>query len=87
MKKEIRNCLVCGNEFETRTEDQLYCSKECKQMADEERRRLRNIQRRRSPSRLDAFMKQVDEYNRKHGTHLSYGKYREKFGYHELEGK
>lgn len=79
MRKEIRSCVVCGNYFETRKSDQLYCSSECRKMADEERRRQRDRNKSMN-SNLDECVRRVMEYNKKNGTNLSYGQYMGKFG-------
>lgn len=68
-----KTCELCGKEFFATTPQAKYCSEEC-------RRVRRNSWRERKPKpptrkSLDALLKEIDEYNATHGTHLTYGKY------------
>jgi hypothetical protein len=66
---------VCGKEFVSTNPKAKMCSDECR-----EKRKNEIKAGRRSKSKkktLDELLTEIDEYNRTHGTHLTYGKYQE----------
>lgn len=78
-------CPICKIEFTPVNHTQRYC-KDCranrgkeiaKYLADERYKRKYKEEKRRIFGQKSIFdiCKDIDEYNRKHGTHLSYGKY------------
>ena len=73
-----RCCIVCGREFETERHNVQCCSEECtykhRQKIRREWRKKRAVNHPRST--LVHTIKELNEYNREHGTHLTYGKYK-----------
>ncbi len=66
-------CEWCGEKFLSRSHNAKYCP-ECKETRDSEGNM--SPSRRRNPNKvLFALLQKIDKYNRKNGTHLSYGKY------------
>ena len=82
MAFEVRYCIICRKMFIPRGNKQKCCSPECTDInRRNQRKSLRNERdventnptvRRKS---IEEFNKEVEAYNKKHGTHLSYGKY------------
>ena len=76
-----KDCAYCGKEFMPVIGPQIYCSRECCVLA-KRKRDLRNRkkikvktrERKRSVT-LDEILKEIEEYNKKHGTFISYGQY------------
>lgn len=73
-----KKCLICGAIYYGGNLHKTgYCSDECR---DEGRRRsyaLRGLLggKRKPSRRLDNTLKEINAYNKEHGTHLSYGQY------------
>ena len=71
-----RNCKWCGDPFDTEQRGKVLCPvcTIAKKKKDE--------QRKKSPKedKLGDMLHEIDDYNRKHGTALSYGQYVSKFG-------
>lgn len=72
-------CRMCGNIFERETPKQAYCSERCRRIA-RKASYLRHVQRKKEQERrlkdpLDKTLRELDEYNAKNGTSLSYGQY------------
>lgn len=75
IKNATKVCIVCGKEFVSTNPKAKMCSNECR-----EKRKNEIKAGRRSKSKkktLDELLAEIDEYNRTHGTHLTYGKYQE----------
>lgn len=72
-------CQVCGKKFISSANIVKYCSKACCNEAcrikTREAAREKAQQRKRRENSFDNQLKLLDEYNKKHGTHLSYGKF------------
>lgn len=75
----IRNCEICGAKFKVRGNNHKICSK-----CNKEAYRRWNIQRKQKqiaedlynkPDHLADKVKEINEYNEKHGTNYSYGQY------------
>lgn len=75
-----KTCPVCHN---LKPGNKEFCSEYCeaeykRQQAlkiEEQRRREREMERKYQKARWAAFNKELDDYNKAHGTDLSYGKY------------
>lgn len=74
-----KRCKICGRDFIGRSgRRDGYCSAECKK--EGMKRNDRNYQERkreranRKPN-LDKTLREIEAYNKKHGTRLSYGQY------------
>ena len=71
-------CIVCSREFETERHNLRCCSEECtykhRQKMREEWKNKKAAERPRST--LEQTVRELNEYNRAHGTHLTYGKYK-----------
>lgn len=83
MSKEKINrkyeCLRCGTAFEFESEKKLYkpmCA-ECKKIIKAEQRQMSARKRKIKPPNSELFAKlaEIQKYNEKHGTKLSYGQY------------
>ena len=78
MSKKIyrRNCIWCGDPFDTYQICKTVCS-DC--MAAKKRE---EAERKKAPTvdKLGDLQREIDAYNREHGTALSYGQYVSKFG-------
>ena len=85
---ELR-CAICGNIINPASRRKLYCSFECAVLAQrmisakskikqkkQKQKEKTELQHRASlPSDLDIVLKKMNDYNKKHGTHLTYGQY------------
>lgn len=78
----LRNCEYCGQEFHPVIGPQIYCCRECADAV--QRKRVRENARKHKKidrikkvyrSALDDRLKELNEYNKQHGTHISYGEY------------
>lgn len=69
MKKYEKRCFYCGTIFETTKYDTNYCSAKCRAA---ERNELRH---RVANKDILSAVSECEEYNRTHGTCLSYGQY------------
>lgn len=67
-------CAECGKEFYSTNGNVKFCSKECKA-----KHRTKAGHQPKTPERktLDEVIADMNEYNRTHGTHLTYGKYQD----------
>lgn len=65
---KILQCTICGHEFETAACNVKYCPG-CRKKA-----KSKPIPERTNKSLADV-MRELDEYNRTHGTFLTYGKW------------
>ncbi len=83
MKKFEMTCICCGVSFMAGNHNAKYCpvckETEKKRLSEEAKRnaRLRKQNREAAVSRknLVEFLREIDTYNKKHGTRLSYGQY------------
>jgi predicted nucleic acid-binding Zn ribbon protein len=76
---KLKKCEICG---ELMAGNGKYCSTECRRIAHIERTKAsqkRAAQQKKKKKKklapLDAILEELAEYNRKHGTNLSYGQY------------
>lgn len=74
IRNAIKICVVCGKEFISAKPNSRICSEECKEIRRAQVRRGEEIPVIKHT--LDDTLKEIDEYNRTHGTHLTYGKYK-----------
>lgn len=75
-----KNCLHCGKEFRPLIGTQMYCCRSCYELAKKKRAEIYNRKKReeraaRKNRTLDEILKEIEEYNKKHGTFISYGQY------------
>lgn len=68
----ILQCTICGHEFETAACNAKYCP-DCRKKA-KSKSKPKPIPERTNQSLADV-MRELNEYNRKHGTLLTYGKW------------
>ena len=74
----ITNCKLCGKEITPVNLKRKYCipcSKIANRMNDKRRREINAVPKIGKVSALRRFCYEIAEYNEKHGTNLSYGKY------------
>lgn len=81
-----RFCDICGVEIPKDSPRKKYCSEECaykgmlkrsekcNQIKRAEEAKAKTNKRKTIPP-LDKILKDLNQYNKKHGTHLSYGQY------------
>lgn len=69
-----RICAECGKEFYSPNGNVKYCSKECRDINKQKNRQPRKTKKKKT---LDEVLADLNEYNRTHGTHLTYGKYKD----------
>jgi predicted nucleic acid-binding Zn-ribbon protein len=87
VKRLIKKCKRCGEEFEAANYRFQFCD-ECKKAKareyrelhkeeDRERARISYIEKKKnkSPYSVEKTHREILKYNEKHGTRLSYGKY------------
>ena len=67
-------CPVCGKEFYSHFATAKYCSKECRDVVKKKASAKKEIPKKKT---LDEVLADLAEYNRIHGTHLTYGKYQD----------
>ena len=77
-------CVVCGKEYVALARNSLYCSEECRNESKKMRVReyakenytapKKRIQRRPKLS-INQVMRELEEYNTKNKTRLTYGQY------------
>jgi len=72
IKRPPRFCKYCGARLYTEGD---YCNKRCERLAHEVWERERKRKRDWLASPLYSAIKEVEEYNKTHGTALSYGQY------------
>ena len=67
-------CAICGKPFYSTQVNATVCSEKCRSI---KRGMLKKSKARPAKKKtIDDIMKEVDEYNLAHGTHLTYGKYK-----------
>lgn len=69
-----RICAECGKEFYSANGNIKFCSQECKDAAARKRKSKPKAPKKKT---LDEVLADLNEYNRTHGTHLTYGKYQD----------
>lgn len=73
-------CVFCGKEFSALARNKLYCSNHCKAKASLERQKAaykapkKHIPRRPAQT-ITQVMRELEEYNAKNKTSLTYGQY------------
>ena len=72
MNNARKICKNCGKEFISPIATTRFCSKECSRKHDAKVKKLKNTPKKQT---LDDVLAELNEYNRTHGTHLTYGKY------------
>ena len=75
IKNAVKVCIVCGKEFISTNPKATICSDECREIRKNETKAARKPKVKKKT--LDEVLADLDEYNRTHGTHLTYGKYKE----------
>lgn len=66
-------CKVCGARFTSTSRHSEYCSTECSEYGREQKRQ--SLRRSQSLEPLLKICREIDAYNKEHGTRLSYGQY------------
>ena len=69
-----RICAECGKEFFSPYPNIKFCSKKCKDINKQKPKQPKKVQKKKT---LDEVLADLDEYNKTHGTHLTYGKYQD----------
>lgn len=75
-KPKTKECLYCGTEFVPGMHNAKFCSRYCCNTYNKQRRKELKQEKIKKKNDLDIFLKKLDEYNKKHGTHLSYGEFK-----------
>ena len=71
----LKVCVVCGKEFYSTNPKSKVCCEECRIIRKNE---VKKNKKAVAPKKtLDEVLADLNEYNRTHGTHLTYGKYKE----------
>ena len=81
-----KKCKRCGKIFNAKNGNVLYCDP-CREIVKKEttarshaKQKLKREEKKKTKQRkstpLDEFCAEIREYNQKHGTRLSYGKYK-----------
>lgn len=67
-------CAECGKEFFSPNTVVKFCCKRCATLYNK-----KSAKRKKQPKKqtLDEVLAELNEYNKTHGTHLTYGKYQE----------
>lgn len=70
-------CAVCGAPIvkNSRSRQKLYCSSACAEKARPARRREQKAKSKTRASGLTDVLRELNEYNRRHNTAISYGKW------------
>lgn len=71
-EKNLTHCRCCGAKL---TDGGEYCSEACRRRGEEMWRRQRRMRRLAKANPISRIVREVEEYNRAHGTDYSYGKY------------
>lgn len=81
-KLNENKCIECGHIFYTFGKTRCKLCDECVKARKNKRNSdiYKNVYNKRTPKKdkpqgLNDFMCEVEEYNRSHGTHLTYGQY------------
>ncbi len=75
IKNATKVCVVCGKEFIATNPKARICSDECREIRKNESRISKKPKNKKKT--LDEVLAELNEYNRTHGTHLTYGKYQD----------
>lgn len=70
MKKKVK--CPCGKEFMSSSSNGKWCD-ECKESLARKKKRVTKPSAERVP--IMTFLRQIEKYNREHGTYYSYGQY------------
>ncbi len=70
-----RICTECGKEFFSTSSRTKVCSKACRLKRQWKLCKTNNSKHDNKKQTLDEVLAELNEYNRTHGTHLTYGKY------------
>ena len=77
-----RLCPICHDEFEPSKHNQVYCHDcldnrraEIRKRTDAARKKRRYKRSLTHTKNLEEILEDLNEYNERHGTYLSYGKY------------
>lgn len=80
-----KRCMICGAEIKDGRGGKVYCSEDCRQKGHLLRskksydKKMETVKKKRvkenTISLLDKRLKQLEAYNKKHGTNLSYGQF------------
>lgn len=79
-EKRLLTCQNCGGEFVARTKHAMYCV-DCRPImqrkrADKKRAEEKKVYKLLCDGKsINAVLRELDTYNHKHGTHLTYGQY------------
>lgn len=65
-------CAECGKEFFSPSKTIKFCSKTC---AIRYNKKVAKRKKQPKKQTLDELLIEINEYNKTHGTHLTYGKY------------
>ena len=79
-----KTCVECGKEFFAQNGNTRFCSPECKEKHENKRKHTKKVPKKKKT--LDEVLAELEEYNRTHGTHLTYGKYQNMKYIEELRG-
>lgn len=85
IKNATKVCIVCGKEFISTNPKATMCSDECREKRKNSLKASRKRPKKKKKT-LDELLAEIDEYNRTHGTHLTYGKYQNMKYIEELRG-
>lgn len=66
-------CKVCGARFTSNSRHSEYCSSECS--AYDRSAKRHTYRRNESIEAILRICREIEAYNKEHGTHLSYGQY------------
>ena len=70
---------MCGEIFERENKKQIYCSDKCRQQAikitHQKCIEKAKEKKKRANDHLDKTLRELDQYNAKNGTYMSYGQY------------
>ena len=75
-KVYVKVCRTCGDCFNTTSKSRRICDV-CQTFS---KIKPSAAGKKRGPDALDKMMREIREYNERHGTSLSYGQYVMKFG-------
>ncbi len=78
---KIFNCSRCGEPFGAKTNYALYCPNCRKEVVKEKsaaskaKKKAAGHKPQNEIKSMKQFLKELDNYNKEHGTHLTYGQY------------
>lgn len=70
-------CKCCGRKFKSKAINKQYCP-DCGDTYEDKLKRM--AKKKPQGDKLEILQREIDAYNKKHGTALSYGQYVMKFG-------